>query len=376
MEIKSVKVKLFRNLKDSEWKISGNVMFAGNNRLGKTNYLNAISWCLTGYDLLGNCKDLLNVPYDMISSLKDGQECVNVSVELENGSITRSVYYSESKNSYSEKIAINGIECKTLKEGEQQIDLLLGINELTISGNKDFNVRRFLLNPLYFTQCKESAFREFIIKQLVNVDVSKVYDELPDSYKKEIENKPIELLSQENDKAIKETKKQIEYWKIVKDYLLKYPHDYTEIAWAENKLNESNKELGDLTVKSVAIDKYALELSKVFNIACKKAFQGIDIVLLEKGQGEDVWKNTCIVNSPLTNTPMSYCSTSEAIISGCSFICSFVNKYPSIPHLPLLFDEMETLDHQSVEAIKNRTNTQLISACVLSGVNEIKVVEF
>jgi len=374
MKIEKVEIRKFRNLKNCGFDLNGNTAFVGNNRLGKTNYLNAISWCLTGYDLFGNCKDLLNVPYEDLESLTDGDVCVDVLVKLESGSINRSVVYL--KNSYSQKLAINGLDCKTLKEGEQQIDQLLGISNLVLSGNKDFNVRRFLINPLYFTQCKESAFREFIIKQLVNVDTSSVFDELPPAFKGLIENKPVELLSQDNDKAIKQVKKDIEYWKVIKDYFSKLHPNAEDLQVATNKLLELNINLGNLTDKSVAIDKYALELSKVLNNACKTAFNGIDIVLLEKGQGEDVWKNTCYVNSPLTNARMDYCSTSEAIISGCSFICSFINKYNDLPHLPLIFDEMETLDNDSIKAIISRTNTQLISACVKSGLDQIETRGF
>lgn len=373
VEIKSVQINNFRNLSNVEYKMLGSTVFLGNNRLGKTNVLNAIMWCLTGYDVFGNCKDLLNVPNSM--KVEDGDTVVDVTVNLSTGSITRRCTLK--KGSYSQSIAINGLDADTLKAGETQIDMVLGISGLVTTGSKDFNVRRFLLNPLYFTQCKESAFRDFIIKQLVDVDVSQVLDQCPAVIKDTIGSGDIAVISQNNDKDIKAVKKDIEYWSVIKDYCTKYNKELVnDLALANKVLAADKSKLAELTDKGVAIDKYAIEVSKIYDSACKKAFNGIDIVLLEKGQGEDAWKNTCYINSPITNARMDYCSTSEAIISGCSFLCAFIDKYFNVPHLPLIFDELETLDNNSLEAIINRTNTQLIAAKVESGFESIVVRGF
>ena len=63
IRIVSVEINNFRNLSNVKFDMTQkNTSFVGNNRLGKTNILNAILWCLTGYDVVGNSKDLLNVP--------------------------------------------------------------------------------------------------------------------------------------------------------------------------------------------------------------------------------------------------------------------------------------------------------------------------
>lgn len=374
IRIVSVEINNFRNLSNVKFDMTQkNTSFVGNNRLGKTNILNAILWCLTGYDVVGNSKDLLNVPYNM--TYEEGDTLVDVTVHLTVGSINRRCVLK--KGSYSQAIAINGLDADTLKAGEAKIDELLGISSFVSKGSKDFNVRRFLLNPLYFAQCKESAFRDFIIKQLVDVDISGVMASCPAVIKDTIGSGDVAVISQNNDKDIKAVKKDIDYWTVIKDYCTKYNKELvSDLKTAEKILAADKAKLAELTDKGVAIDAYALELSKVYDAACKKAFNGIDIVLLEKGQGDDVWKNTCYINSPITNTRMDYCSTSEAIISGCSFLCAFIDKFSDVPHLPLIFDELETLDNNSLCAISHRTNTQLISACVLSGMESIKTEEF
>ena len=357
----SAKINKFRNLTDKEYQLVRSTVFSGRNRLGKTNVLNAIAWCLTGYDIYGNSEDKMNVPFD--TELNEGDTCVDVTVELNVGVINRRVIFKG--GSYSQALTINGLDCKTLKEGEAQINDILGITDLVLKGSKDFNVRRFLLNPLYFTQCKESAFREFIIKQLINVDTSAAFAALPEPIQKIISTKDAAVASQENGKEIKTIKAQIEYWKVIKDYCTKINKTLTtDLAAAEKVIKQLNVKLADLNDKAVAIDKYALEISKIYNEAVKTQFKGIDIVLLEKGQGEDVWKNTCAVISSITNAKMEYCSTSESILTGCSFICKFATKIKSAPHLPLLLDEFETLDSDSVNALLKKMNTQLVAACV------------
>lgn len=372
MQIKQVLINKFRNIQNKEFVLNGNTSFVGNNRLGKTNVLNAISWCLTGYDLNGKSSNIDNVPFDI--SYDNGDVVIDVSVNLDGTIINRLAVYCDKK--FTTKLLFDGVETKTLKEGEAKIDELLGIIQLTTLNSKDFNVRRFLLNPLYLQQCKESAFREFIIKQLINVDPLAVYDTLPDSYKKLIDRESVECLSQNNDKAIKGVKAKITYWENVIDFLEKNIENQELFAKVLEEQKQEKAKLVSLTDKNVAIDKYALELSKVYQNACNQLFKDIEITLLQKGQGEDVWKDCCLVKSNYSNIQINYCSTSEQIITGCKFIYAFAKKYKDIPKLPLIFDELETLDSNSIIEIQNNIDNQLISACVVSGIKEIKVGKF
>lgn len=378
--IKKVNVKLFRNLKNVSVDLGGkNIAFCGNNRIGKTNMLNAIYWCLTGVDLENNSNDWDNIPYDLV---KDESESpvIDVVVELSNGTIERSA--SIIKGSCIGALAIDGVPCKTVKDGEIAIDQKLGILGLTIKQPKTFYVRRFLLNPMYINLVNESALRSFIIG-LINdsVDYVDVFEKMPNQFKAKIKDIlldklfDVESVSAFINSQLKADKDEVAKWKVIIAYLKQFQAtNVTAIKDASYMLSHYSTSLNNNKELSIILDSYVVDLSKALDKACETLFDGIKVKLIEKGVGEDVWKKVCYPLIPGTDFALSQGSTSERIIVGCHFLCSFV-KMARIGSLPLIFDECETLDDDSLIKIKEKTNTQLITARVVSGHEKMEVIK-
>lgn len=366
--IDAVSIKSFRNLVGVEFDLQGNsVAFSGINALGKTNVLNAIMWCLTGYDIENKSSDIDNVP-DVIKRMEmDDPNACDVTVVLNVGTIRRVMKYIGGV--CKKTLFINDIEAQTLKDGEIQIDQMLGILELTIGCDKDFNVRRFLLNPMYTTFCKESAFRSFVTSH-IKIDTEHIYNLLPSNYRILLDDRALvtnySITKMSYDKDIRKVKKDCDSWNIIKDFLKKNIGNGVEQKLLDNVnscLTEDSKRLADLQTHQAALDYFALTVSNAYDNACKPLFSNVTIKLLEKGQGEDVWKEICQPMVRGRDYSINLGSTSERIMTGCYMVSNFWSLL-NIPTLPLIFDECETLDRCSLALLGDKVNSQLLTAKV------------
>lgn len=380
--INKVNIKSFRNIKNTEYTFSelgGNVAISGGNALGKTNTLNAIMWCLTGSDLFGNATKQLNVPNDYDSN-EISLDCpVDVEVELNVGTIERT-YDQNGK----EVIYINGNAADTLKNGETLIDQMLGTLQLSIiNKSKKFDVRKFLLNPLYIKQVATIDFRKFVLS-LINeyVNQKDVLLTLGDSVLKLLEpynplENDINTISDNLSNEKKNLDNLLKEQKIVLGWLQKHHKELEkDITDLQESMKSEKKALNGIEEVSIALDRYAIAVSKAYNEFCERYFDGINFCLLEKGVTEDVWKNVCYPYIPNTKLPFDQGSTSEQIRLGCLFTLSVIKKFSMTNTLPLLFDECETLDYKSLNIISKQNDTQLITACVVPSLDHIEIRRF
>lgn len=372
--ISSIDVVSFRNLKNQHFDLNGNnAAFSGCNALGKTNLLNAIMWCLTGADLFDNCSDSINVPHDYDPLA--GCPSVDVTVTLNVGTIRR--WYDGAGH-----IDVNDSECTSLKLGETMIDSMLGTLELSVlNKSKKFNVRKFLLNPLYIKTVTPIDFRKFVLSLIggyVNVDT--IFDDLPSVAQlalKPYNTHDVESISTQIKANEKKYKKAKDDAGVVHCWLSKvHPEMKDDLDALVDIINVNDYKLGNLASDSVALDKYAIALSSAYNSFCKSYFNGISFVLLEKGNGDDVYKDVCYPLIPGSNVPFDRGSTSEQIRLGCMFVLSVISHYSMTSVLPLLFDECETLDFRSLNLLSKQNDTQLITACVVPNLDHIERRDF
>lgn len=382
VEIKKVSVGAYRNLTNAEFNLGGkNTAFVGNNAIGKTNMLNAILWCLTGADLEDRSTSWCDVPYNTTfrSTIAPGERLMEVEVEMNVGKVKRSVY-QKGEAGLTTKVEVNDVVCDTLLNAETAIDKMLGILPLTINQTKGFNIRKFLLNPNYFTKAKESTLREFLISQL---DTEKEKAECFEKYKKVIQKAIKEYCGENLDiiagstkvaAKIRSIKKDIEKWTLIKAFLEKNLPDNTNVLETVSKsLELAKKDRIKAEECECAITMFGRELSNAYYTRCFEKF-GIQVDFLEKGTGDDVWKEICDVRID-KDTSIKYGSTAEKIINGCGFIRNFIKGTDKLEPLPLLFDECETLDNNSIASLFKSMNTQLITAKVQSGIDKLKMEE-
>ena len=166
--IQRVSVFSFKNISDKLSNLTfgladgENLVIEGRNALGKSNILNAIFWCLTGYDLNGCSDNEQFVPHGHES---DG--IVDVEVVTNVGKFQRFTR-RDVKGVLSSSLVIDGLPVASLRDGEIEIDKRFGILPFTFSNlvNKDFNLRRFLLNPTYHFGLAPKTIRDVLAKQV------------------------------------------------------------------------------------------------------------------------------------------------------------------------------------------------------------------
>jgi len=375
MEIKKVEIKKFRNLADISFDVNGSVAFSGNNRIGKTNTLNAIMWCLTGYDVNNSADQLSFVPYDLRESSVVGDVLIDVTITFDSWKINRQVV--KGKKNAETIISIDDIPVATMKEADVLIDEKLGILSLSFRQSKDFNVRRFLLNPLYITQCKSIAFRKFFIsciKDGINVEemfkgfgksktAKQILSILLVKYNYSISN-----VSSYIDSNLKKDKEDKERYLTTLQVLKCLSNcETTKPIKAVTKLyEEALKRFNESTETSVALDNFVMFLNKEYKKIVEKKFKGIKVCLLEKGVGEDVWKEVCYPVVDQTDFAIQQGSTSEKIITGCVFTQRFLEGLGLEINIPILFDEAETLDNKSLKELQSKVTRQMLTARVES----------
>lgn len=350
MNLKRVTIKNFRNITFTSLGVeNSNLIISGRNMSGKTNTLNAIFWAFTGRTMDGSADNRANISNNSdvqltavdlaFDNFTFTREC-----KLENGDIVNTIY-------------IDGEEAKTIKAGEAMLHAKLGLTDLILTSPKDFNIIMFLLNPLYFETVSPSSLRKFFY-MLSNTDFDSIAEQQNKSIIEMLKNHDITdpyKLGDEISKEKKSVKKIIEGCKVAKTL---FP-DIEEQATKEEK--KQNKRLKEIEIEDALASRYALAVSKRINAYYKKAM-GIEVCLLEKGIGEDVFKDVCYPILPKSKLPFDKGSFAEKTFVGVKFIVEVCMTY-NIKPLPLLIDNMESLDETTTKYL-NDLNALYIGARV------------
>ena len=349
--LQRVIIRNFRNVTDKEIILLGSNIISGANMSGKTNTLNAIHWAFTGVTLEGSSDNRANFPIDDPTSVSVTQ------VHLDFGSFTFERRCEMVDGTPTMSILVDGFPAKTIKNGEAQLHAKLGLTDIILTQPKDFNIVRFLLDPLYFDTISPSALRKFLymlsdtdFKELATHQIASVQRllnerEIYDPYK----------LGDALAKDKKACKKVIDGCKVARDL---FP-SITDEANAKEK--EQTKLLKSIEADEALAEKYALSVSKHINKYYEKAM-GIKVCLLEKGVGEGVFKDVCYPILPKSNLPFHLGSQAEKTYVGMKFINEVCLTW-NIKPLPILLDNMESLDEHT-QTFVNDLGVQYIGALV------------
>lgn len=347
--LQRVIIRNFRNVADKEIILLGSNIISGANMSGKTNTLNAIHWAFTGVTLEGSSDNRANFPIDDPSAITQ--------VHLDFGSFTFERRCEMVDGTPTMSILVDGFPAKTIKNGEAQLHAKLGLTDIILTQPKDFNIVRFLLDPLYFDTISPSALRKFLymlsdtdFKELATHQIASVQRllnerEIYDPYK----------LGDALAKDKKACKKVIDGCKVARDL---FP-SITDEANAKEK--EQTKLLKSIEADEALAEKYALSVSKHINKYYEKAM-GIKVCLLEKGVGEGVFKDVCYPILPKSNLPFHLGSQAEKTYVGMKFINEVCLTW-NIKPLPILLDNMESLDEHT-QTFVNDLGVQYIGALV------------
>lgn len=341
MQVKKVVINNFRNIDHKELVCDASTtIMCAKNMSGKTNTLNAIHWAFTGSNLEGSVDNRANLPIN-----KTDVNEISVRVETDTFSFERKAIMEDGTPTVH--LFVDDVECGTVKKGDALIVQKLGLTDIVLSSPKDFNIVKFLLNPLYFDTLAPKTLRKFLYQfAQINFDEIcekqvKAVKELLSSYT----NKDPYFLAETLDKDKKAIKKTIDGCKTAKTLFPSISED------ADKAIKEQTALLTKVDVNIALVDKYALSVSKSVNEFYKTAM-GVAICLLEKGVGEDVYKDVCYPVLPTSNLPFHLGSYAEKTYIGVLFINEFCLRFNVRP-LTLLIDNMESLDNNTTKFLNN-----------------------
>lgn len=374
-KIKEISIYDFRNLHNAVY-YPQELSFAvkGNNGIGKTNFLNAVYWCLTGTSLDGSSDNAANVPYQY-KSVDNGTVVVNVELKLNEGIVRRTLTYKD--GSLEQTIYINGI-VKQKKQAEVEIDKMLGLLSLTFYDTKKVSIRKLALNPMLFYTIAATDLREWLYRlcRLDQINL-KVWETLNDTQKDLL--KPYRALTNSYDpndllKAIKDDKKKhdsnYQWWTIASEYLAKYqPLNRTEIDNCVQQATNAQSNSIELDSSVVAANSFVLELAKRYEIELKKKYQNVwNFKLLKKNAKDDNWNLTFDVD--LCGINLYQASTSQRILLATRFVKTVLEGN----NVPMLIDEAEVFDFNSFREL-NMIGNQFLFAKVESQPTKDKTFE-
>lgn len=350
MKVKSIKINSFRNIENCEITPEKNAfIISGHNGTGKTNRLNAIHWCLTGSDMEGSNDDRANIP---TSKLKTEGVVLDVTIKFDTFMVQR-VSELDANNNLTQKLIINDDPFTTLKKSEAVLNQKLGLLDCILKQPKGFDIKKFLINPLYIETLAPSTFRKFIC-QYAEVDMPAIA--LKNKSRAELTTKygsadPLVIADKvaKEKKTLKAEKESLE--KVKKFLNDNYPETAPKFILDDitAKLTENAQHSALITTDEVVLEKYARAVSdKVEDYFNKRL--GIKICLLEKGVGEDVFKDVCYPLLPDSKLPFAQGSTAEKLMVAWSFVKDFANKNGiTIPLI--LIDEAENMDEKTTQAV-------------------------
>ena len=374
MTIKKVNIYRFKNLSNVEFELNNNsVAFSGKNAIGKTNTILAIYWCLTGGLLDGSNDNSAIIPNVQDA---DFEIAVSVKVELSNGTtIERQLVWDKDK--YSTKFIINNKDYSA-KKGEAIIDDEFGLTRLTLHDTKAFKVKRFLLNPLYINQIDKKSLRDYFC-DLLGLDTlpKEIFDKLPEIDKKSLS--PYIFNNEYNvskvSKLVKDAKTVLEsnskFWENVCTYLTKYQKlNKHDLDYAIHERDDAKAKIIAFTPVDVALTNYINGVISAYNLAFVER-TGLNVKLIQPTKSDSY--ELCF--NPLINeksVELKDGSTSEQVLYGLKFVDAIAKTF-NFPKLPVIFDECEVFDLDSLKKINDSANTQVITARVENDSNEIQV---
>lgn len=347
-KLENVSILNFRNVAQKNLSLMIANTIEGKNMSGKTNTLNAIHWAFTGVTLDGSADNRANFPITgetKTSVLLDfGDFQFERICELLDGNPTVSIY-------------INGDKATSVKNGEARLHAYLGLSDIILTQPKAFSIVRFLLNPLYFDTVAPKDLRKFFYK-LAGLNFAKAKESQPEDIVATIDkygsSEPYKLCD-EIDKTKKALKADI---KTCKDARALFPSIVEEATTLEA---DKTRTLKETEVDEALAQKYALYISKAINTYYQKAM-GLKICLLEKGVGDDVFKDVCYPILPKSELPFALGSYAERSYIGMRFIQEVCLKF-NIKPLPILLDNMESLD-EGTQFFVDSLGVQYIGALV------------
>lgn len=350
--LKRATVRNFRNVGFKVIDLESNNIIRGQNMSGKTNTLNAIHWAFTGATLEGSVDNRGNFP---IVDLGVETPTISVKLEFEDFSFERVCELANGTPTVS--VIFDGEKATTIKNGEARLHAKLGLSDFILTQPKNFDIVKFLLNPLYFDGVAAKDLRK-LFYYLSNTNFNEIADRQNKSVSEMLYRYQIYepyKLSEEIDKKKKSIKKDIDACKVARKYFPIVEEEATKLE------KEKTKELKEVESDEALAQKYALCVSKKVNDFYKRAM-GIEVCLLEKGVGEDVYKDVCYPILPRTGLPFAFGSYAERSFVGMLFIQEVCLKF-NIKPLPILLDNMESLDEHSLKRV-NSLNAQYIGALV------------
>ena len=350
-QLQRFSISNFRNVKNATFGVgANNVVISGPNMMGKTNTLSAIHWAFTGKAIDGSADNRENMT---IASKAEVQPAISVKLEFDDFTFERRCELVDGKPTVT--ILFDGEETKTIKNGEARLYAKLGLSDIVLNQKGTFDIVRFLLNPLYFDSLAPKDLRRFFydlaeldFTAIANQQSMAVFNVVNGQDKKD----PYELAAAVA-KEKKAEKAKLEACKAARTYFQSIKEE------AEQLEKETTKKLKEIESKEALIDKFAVAVSKRANAFFKKAM-GITVCLLEEGVGDDVFKDVCYPILPFSKLPFAQGSYAERTYVGVKFIQEVCLRF-NIKPLPILVDNMESLDHKTRAAL-DELNVQYIGA--------------
>lgn len=349
--IKRVNIFSFKNIKNLVFDLGDgeNLVIEGKNGLGKSNILNAIYWCLTGYDLSGCSDNEEFVPYHKEDEVVDVEVTTNV------GKFERTA--KRIKGSLTQEIIIDGLPQNSLKEAEIEIDKRLGILPYTLStySNKDFDLRRFLLNPSYHFGLAPKTIRDILAKSLslelaksnVVVNFNPLFIKLLEENEiTDITNyyEPIERLAAKYEFDKKLLKGTTEDYQTVLNYLNQHK-DKVDVKLIDELsfiINESKDTINKIEEKLMILESGRQE----WNTALENAQKGTLRVKLQTTTSKGIKKNAYSVVDEGIN--LTQCSTSESTMNSYDLVESWKKSVGCNVQLPIFIDRAESMNAEKI----------------------------
>lgn len=337
--LKTVTIQNFKSLVNKTLVCDKNkTIIEGANMTGKTTVLDAIYWAVTGHTLDESANNNALIP------LGSKEITTRVSLEFDNFTLVRGLY--RDKASISTFVEIDGEIIPTLKKADAIINAKLGLTDASIISPKGFDIKAFLMNPLYFESVAPGTMRKFYYK-MANIDLIEIYEKQKDPVKdamarvKGVELDPYILLDTIASEQ-KENKKKIDALNIVMSLIppTKKMESLVKSLLKKNTLLEADAAL---------IKNYALDVNLYLNNTYNK--YGLDIRLTEYNITTNVAKEVCYPTLA-NNLPYSLGSYAEKTLVATMLVTMFAHQYKLAP-LPLLIDNMESLDEKSTKFLNN-----------------------
>lgn len=381
IKLQTLEISNFRNIKHLKISFgSGRCAIMGKNAIGKTNVLEAISWLMTGKSLSGSSDEQADKPHNKPNA------CVSVKAYFTRGDHNGLIYekqYQEvwevsrgnvetrTLKGHTTKYIINGVDIPLKKDAEILLNEYFGYNG-------DYAM---LINPLWTEINDYKMVREIVIKLAGDIDNLELLANEPTlqaHLQRELEKvgNNIPLLVKNLATRLKTAKNDIYNAQLIINYLASVQIIASEIKerLVNELVNQQDifiKTVSELEVKQVALEQFiALKYQKL-NENIAQTFGKVKFNLIESNIKEGSFKEVCYPYIIGKQTKFEKGSTSEKVITGIAIIEALKRK-GNLPDLPIIFDEGEALDSESITS-KIKTNAQVITAKVSDLFHKIEV---